>query len=247
MGVLIDGKGSNIRINQEKGHKSDLAYSLPLLLVHPKSYRLIDAGAQLRREFLDWGVFNDDPAFIAIWRNFKKVLKQRNSLLKTKQINQLEAWNTELEQYGAIVNELRREYLNKLQPLFVEISHYFLGTMAIELIFQCGWDDSLSFKDVLVNELHKDLRYGYTHSGAHRDDFSVLLNGRKAKDFVSRGQLKVLMLALKLAQIKLINSDQNNSVCVLIDDLTAELDDLNKGKVIKLFIIFGMSGFYDYY
>ncbi len=131
------------------------------------------------------------------------------------------------------MNELRREYLNKLQPLFVEISHYFLGTMAIELIFQCGWDDSLSFKDVLVNELHKDLRYGYTHSGAHRDDFSVLLNGRKAKDFVSRGQLKVLMLALKLAQIKLINSDQNNSVCVLIDDLTAELDDLNKGKLLS--------------
>lgn len=233
LGILSNGKGCSIRINQENVHKSDLAHSLPLLLVHPKSYKLIDSGPQLRREFLDWGVFNDNQIFIASWRNFKKALKQRNSLLKAKQLDQMDVWNTELGHYGAIVTEFRKEYLAKLEPLFVEICHYFLGVITIELKFQCGWDDSLAYKAVLANELQKDLRYGYTHSGTHRDDFSVLLDGRKAKDFVSRGQLKILMLALKLAQIKLINSGHSNDVCVLIDDLTAELDDLNKTKLLS--------------
>jgi len=233
LGIQFNNKGCEIRINKEKSHKSDLAYSLPVLLIHPKSYLLIDGGPQLRREFLDWGVFNHEDNFLSCWRKFKKTLQQRNSLLKTKKVSQINVWNTELVQYGTIVSKYRKEYLEKLEPIFLEICHYFLDFKELKLKYVSGWDDSDSFINSLENDLDKDLRYGFTHSGPHRCDINVLINDRLAKNFVSRGQLKLLMLSLKLAQVRLMNTEKNNSVCVLIDDLTAELDIINKAKLLE--------------
>lgn len=232
LGIQFNGKGCEIRLNQENSCKSELAYSLPVLLIDPKSYLLLDGGPQIRREFIDWGVFNYQEDFLICWRKFKKVLQQRNSLLKSKQINQLNVWNTELVEYGTIVSKYRKQYLERLEPVFFEICSFFLNFTNVELKYISGWDQTDSFLTALNNDLSKDLRYGYTHSGPHRCDVSVLLDGRLAKNVVSRGQLKLLMLSLKLAQVKLINTEKNNSVCMLIDDLTAELDLCNKAKLL---------------
>jgi len=232
MGVKHNGKVCDIRINQQNSSKADLAYSLPVLLIHPKSYKLLDAGPQIRREFLDWGVFNYEHQFLSQWRQFKKILQQRNALLKKKQSKQLNVWNTEFVEYGTIVDKQRKEYLELLKPVFYEISDFFLGLENLQLQLFSGWDNTVDLFSILDKDLEKDLRYGYTHSGPHRCDFSVTVNGRLAKDFVSRGQLKLLMLALKLAQVKLINSVNNAAVCLLIDDLTAELDLSHKAKLL---------------
>lgn len=235
LGIQFNPKGCEIRVNKENSNKSDLAYALPVLLIHPKSYLLIDGGPQLRREFIDWGVFNYTNDFLITWRKFKKILQQRNSLLKRRETNQLNVWNTEFVQYGTIVSKFRKEYLEKLEPVFFEICNHFLKFKKIELKYFSGWDETSSFIDILENDLQKDLRYGFTHSGPHRCDVSVMIDNRLAKNFASRGQLKLLMLCLKLAQVKLMNTENNNSVCVLIDDLTAELDSVNKAKLIKYF------------
>jgi len=232
LGIQLDNKHCNIRINQETKQKSDLAYSFPVILIHPKSYKLLDAGAQIRREFLDWGVFNDDDKYLDYWRRFKKALQQRNALLKTKQTRQLDVWNTEFVQYGTIVSKFRKEYLERLEPIFFEICEYFLEFKIIQLKYLSGWDESLNLEQALENSLQKDLKYGFTHSGPHRSDFQLLVGSLIAKDFVSRGQLKLLMLALKLAQVQLINIEEGQAVCILIDDLTAELDMPNKEKLL---------------
>ncbi len=232
LGIQQNGKSCDIRINQEDSYKAELAHALPVSLIHPKSYQLLDAGPQVRREFLDWGVFNNDEQFLSYWRKFKKVLQQRNSLLKARQLNQIDVWNSELIQYGTIVSKYRKEYLEQLEPFFFSICRFFLNFNQITLKYLPGWDDSNDFGEILDNNLQKDLRYGFTHYGPHRCDFSVLVNNRLAKDYVSRGQLKLLMLALKLSQVELINSTKNNFVCVLIDDLTSELDNSNKAKLL---------------
>jgi DNA replication and repair protein RecF len=233
LGIQLDGKNFEIRINQQpKQLRSDLAYALPLQLIHPKSYELLDAGAQIRREFLDWGVFNQDSDFLVCWRRFKKALAQRNSLLKTKQLTQLKVWDKELVDYGTIVNRHRLSYLEKFKPVFFEISKQFLGLEEIELKLLSGWDVSKDFYQILHDELEKDLRYGFTHSGPHRGDLQLLVNSRLAKDFVSRGQLKLLILSLKLAQVKLLISSQNKSSCVLVDDFAAELDSIHRAKLL---------------
>lgn len=234
LGIQLDGKNIEIHINQQLRQKrSDLAYALPLQLIHPKSYELLDAGSQLRREFLDWGVFNNDENFLPAWRRFKKALSQRNALLKTRQLEQINVWDKELVYYGTIVDCYRRQYLEKFKPVFIEIISKFLSLDGIDLKLISGWDQAKEFSRVLVEDQDKDLRYGFTHSGPHRGDFQLLVNNRLAKDFVSRGQLKLLVMSLKLAQVQLLANEQSQTGCILIDDFAAELDVVNRAKLLR--------------
>jgi DNA replication and repair protein RecF len=233
LGIQLDGKNIAIRINHENiQQRSELVYALPLQLIHPKSYELLDAGAQLRREFLDWGIFNNDKDFLLIWRRFKKALAQRNVLLKSKQFEQLPVWNKELAYYGTIVHDYRLRYLKNLQSVFTAITQQFLAIESISVKLLSGWDISKTLLDALDTDFEKDFRYGYTHSGPHRGDFHVLVNHCLAKDFVSRGQLKLLVLSLKLAQVKLLAVEQHYWGCVLIDDFASELDTHNRAKLL---------------
>jgi DNA replication and repair protein RecF len=233
LGIQLDSKNFCCRINQQSTQKrSDLAYALPLQIIHPKSYELLDAGPQLRREFLDWGVFNDDENFLPAWRNFKKALSQRNSLLKEKRPEHLNVWDKELVYYGTIVNSYRQLYLQKFKPVFTNINDRFLEIADIDINLISGWDSSMEFQQVLTEDLDKDLRYGFTHSGPHRGDFQLLVSNRLAKDFVSRGQLKLLVMSLKLAQVQLLANERSNMGCFLIDDFAAELDVTNRAKLL---------------
>ncbi len=244
LGIKLDSKSFCCRINQQTTQKrSDLAYALPLQIIHPKSYELLDAGPQLRREFLDWGVFNDDEKFLSAWRNFKKALSQRNSLLKAKRPEHIKVWDKELVYYGTIVNNYRQRYLQKFKPVFTDIIDRFLEIDEIEIKLISGWDTSMEFQEVLIEDLEKDLRYGFTHSGPHRGDFQLLVSNRLAKDFVSRGQLKLLVMSLKLAQVKLLANERNKLGCFLIDDFAAELDVINRAKLLLLLSEMGCQVF----
>lgn len=243
IGIKIDSKQTEIRLDQENRQKADLAYALPVQLIHPKSYRLLDSGPQIRREFLDWGIFNQNRNFLPNWRKYNKALQQRNALLKTRQTKQISAWDKELLEYGLLVNEYRQQYLHELQPVFLEMAAHFLQTEEIELRYIPGWDEKQNLELVLKTDLEKDLRYGFTHSGPHRCDFLTLHNKRLAKDYLSRGQQKLLVLALMLSQVKLLNQQAQNICCILVDDLTAELDTFNRVKLLKYLSSLGCQVF----
>jgi DNA replication and repair protein RecF len=233
LGIKMDGKEVEIRINHQTSHKrSDLAYGLPLQIIHPKSFELLDAGTQIRREFLDWGIFNQEDIFLSVWRKYKKALAQRNALLKTRATNQVHVWDKELVNYGTIVNSYRQQYLDKLIPVLKTTTARFLQFSDIEIKLVSGWDMEKQLENILTEDLEKDLRYGYTHSGPHRGDFQLLINKKLAKDVVSRGQLKLLVICLKLAQVELVYMNNESFGCILIDDFAAELDKNNRKKIL---------------
>lgn len=234
IGVQLQGQDLAIRINQQTVHgRHQLAYALPIQWIDPKSYRLLDSGPQIRREFIDWGVFNDNVNFLASWRRYKTALKQRNALLKIKRSDQLEVWNQELTNYGTIVADFREQYVQRLEPLFQSIIYEFVSFDTTGLILLPGWDRQKGLQNVLHDDLRKDIRFGFTHSGPHRCELQVCVNGKPAKDYVSRGQLKLLVLGLKLAQVKLLQNEYGNIGCILIDDFTAELDTNNRDKLLR--------------
>lgn len=236
--------GYQIRIDQQIiSTRSSLAYALPIQLIHPKSYQLIDAGSQLRREFLDWGVFNNHQEFLLNWKKYKKALIQRNALLKKHQIKQINIWDQELFRYGTIVADYRKQYLQQLEIYFKDVCCLFFDVQAIELSIYSGWQESNCLLHILNESLDKDLRYGFTSYGPHRADFKLIINNRPAKDFVSRGQLKLLVLALKLAQVKMLDDIHNKMTCVLIDDLTAELDNNNRSILLDYLSQLGIQVF----
>ncbi|MGJ0482942.1 MAG: DNA replication/repair protein RecF [Methylomicrobium sp.] len=234
LGVRLDNKTCEIRINQQTmPNKSSLAYALPLQLIYPKSYELLDGGPQERREFLDWGVFHHDPNFLPAWRNYKKALAQRNVLLKNRQPEYLQVWNQELSDYGTIVTDCRRRYLEAFAPIFQRIVGHMLDLPTIAMSLSPGWDYTDSLLQVLAADTEKDLRYGFTQSGPHRADLLLTLDRLPARDIVSRGQLKLLVISLKLAQVQLLNLNEENAACILFDDFAAELDVANRAKVLR--------------
>jgi DNA replication and repair protein RecF len=234
LGIQMDGKNIEIRINQQPSQKrSDLAYALPLQIIHPKSFELLDAGAQIRREFLDWGIFNHEENFLPVWRKYKKALAQRNALLKTREIKQLYVWDKELANYGTMVNEYRQEYLEILKPVLSKTITRFVTLSDIDIKLISGWDTAKQLEQLLNEDLERDLRYGFTHSGPHRGDFHLLVNNTLAKDVVSRGQLKLLVTCLKLAQVELMFRERDSFGCILIDDFAAELDKDNRARVLQ--------------
>jgi DNA replication and repair protein RecF len=233
LGIQLEPKQCLIRIDQETRKKADLAYSLPLQLIQPKSYLLLDAGPNVRREYLDWGIFNDQPTFLSVWRHYNKALQQRNALLKSRNIRAIAAWDDTLCHYGLLIHAYRLEYMALLEPVFKTLTTLFLPTLDVSLRFMSGWDEAIGLDGLLKKDLEKDLRYGFTHSGPHRADFQVLASNRLARDCLSRGQLKLLVIALLLSQAQLVNETSSYKCCILIDDITAELDTENKAKLLK--------------
>ncbi len=233
VGVQLNSKQTRCKINhQETKKRSDLAYALPLQIIHPKSYELLDAGPHLRREFIDWGVFHDNEAFLQNYSNFKMALLQRNALLKSKNIKHINVWNKEFTYYGTIVNNYRYVYVQKLKPIFLDILNYFLKFNDINLNLFPGWDSSIELDKILNLNLDKDLRFGFTQFGPHRADFLLTVDSRLVKDVVSRGQLKLIVFCLKLAQMQLLLNENINQGCFLIDDFSAELDIVNREKLL---------------
>lgn len=222
-GMRVTSQEVNFHLGTDHHAKrSDLARVLPMQWIDPCSYLLITGSPQYRREFVDWGVFNEYPDFLASWRRYRLALLQRNQLLKTRTTASLESWDQQVILYGTQIAEYRERYLQQLLPIFLTLAEKLLPLPDLTLHYLAGWPRDKTLSQSLHDDLAKDLRHGFTHNGPHRGDFVLYAAGRPVNEFISRGQLKLLVLALKLAQVAL--SSPRSKPCVLIDDIGAELD-----------------------
>ncbi|MEE9397376.1 MAG: DNA replication/repair protein RecF [Methylococcales bacterium] len=232
IGVRFEKQKREIHIDGKViGSKSQLVDALPVQLISPQSHSLLEASPKYRRQFLDWGTFHYDKSFLDVWKRYKRALVQRNILIKSGNTSEIKIWDQEFIQYGTIVSEKRSAYIEKLKPVFTRFAEHILDLKNFDLHHYFGWDIGIGLKKSLFNNMVKDCRYGYTQSGPHRGDFHLQIDGKLAKNFISRGQTKLLVIALKLAQTTLLR--QKNGV-LLIDDLASELDEGHRLRVLEL-------------
>lgn len=226
-----------IRINGQNIRTSiQLADILPLQIINPDSFRLLEGSPKLRRQFIDWGVFHIEPKFLPAWQRVQKSLKQRNTLLrKGKVTNQeLAVWDHEFCIASEEIDSYRKEYIEKLIPIFEKILFQLLGLKDITLSYYRGWDKDTSLKIILENSLAKDLQLGHTQAGSQRADLRIKQGIYSAADVLSRGQQKLVVCALKIAQGYLINEYKKGQVIYLIDDLASELDEQHRKALCRL-------------
>jgi len=238
IGVRLGRRKRDIVLAGRKLQTSaELIRAFPVLLIQPASSGLLEGAPKARRQFLDWGAFHLDPAFLEQWRGYARAFEQRNALLRSGEIRGIEVWNHELSRYGTIVALARAAYVERLLPYFHSATAHFLSDMSLELRISAGWDMQRHLDEVLREEIHADLRDGYTHAGPHKGDFSVQAEGRSAKNYLSRGQTKLLVFALLLAQAHLLEETLEAKGCVLVDDLASELDKDNRGKLLEFLLL----------
>jgi len=213
-----------------------LAKHLPLQTINASSFLLIEGSPNQRRQFLDWMVFHVKPEFSQLWRALQKILKQRNSLLRRDKIvySDLHPWDIEFTRLSIAIDEMRErvfnDFLIEFQKLNIEFSE---SQLQIELEYIKGWDREVSFIECLQADFERDKRDGYTHHGPQRADIKIRARQKAASDVLSRGQEKSLICAMHIAQANLYQRQTQQSCVFLVDDLLAELDELNSKKLAR--------------
>ena len=226
MQKLISGE-QIIKLNGDHiATQGQLARLLPLQMIDPLSTDIIDHGAKPRRQLLDWLMFHVEPDFYQTWQFYSRALKQRNSLLKNQRnlsLQDLEPWNEILSRYGEMLHLQRLSIVEQWQQYLAQDLADLLPNVEIKLDYQAGFHTELGLLHDLTQHHQKDLDRRYTEYGPHRADLRLRTPIGDADVVLSRGQKKLLIIALKLSQIAMLHGCNKETV-VLLDDLTAELD-----------------------
>jgi DNA replication and repair protein RecF len=216
---------------------AQLVEHLPMQVINADTFDLLTGAPGARRRYLDWGVFHVEHRFLEQWQRFQRCIKQRNKLLRHGKIRdaELDVWTRDLATTGAALGEYRKAYFELLLPRFKEIISRLAPSLSnLELRYQQGWDRGLDYRDALDGTAATDIEQGYTHVGPQRADIKVMIDGRLAAETLSRGQQKLVVCSLKLAQGQLM-TEQGKARCVyLVDDLPSELDTQHGRKVCEL-------------
>ena len=236
LGVQCHNNVTELKINREKVKKwSSLATFLPVIDIHPESYTLITGAPSERRRFLAWGTFHVEPSFLQAWSAYHRALKQRNSCLKERNIEQARNWHPVLAESGEAITRLFEQYTQQLIPYVHELLGEFELPEDIQLQFLSGYNNQ-SLLQQLEKELENQLVPTATTCGPQRSDIQITWNGHTFAKTSSRGQQKVLAMTLKLAQARLLSHTQDKPSVYLIDELPAELDEkhcLNALNIIR--------------
>lgn len=227
----VDSSQFEIRLNGSKVHKlSDLAKNIVVQIVTPESFKLFFGGPKERRKFIDLGLFHVEHDFPLQWKVFTKVLKQRNACLKSKSMKELPYWTNEFCHYSTKIALYRRSYIEQLKEELTLWLAILLPALKnkIDLQYFRGWSLKKELEEILSTSTEKELQYGYSLAGAHKFDIKFIINNQPLELTLSRGQQKLFLLALTLAQTKIIAKVKQVKPILLIDDIGAELDQYSR-------------------
>ena len=185
---------------------------------------------------------------------YLRALKQKNTFLSGLKDNsiseaqrlQLTVWNEELAKAGVNVMCGRLKYFNTLSKYtceyYKELNKYG-ETLEMEYISSIAEkrEVNLNDNDLILNiyleklqsHLEKEIILGHTLVGVHRDDIEFRINGRKAKDYGSQGQIRSIAVAIRLAQAKMFGEKWGEEPIVILDDVLSELDEYRREFILK--------------
>jgi len=201
---------------------TELTQAFPVQIIDPGVHKLVEEGSHRRRRWMDWAVFHVEHQFGDWWQRYTRILKQRNAALRT-QPTQVSLWDAELARVGELIAESRRQFVENLLPYWRE-SVLALSGLEPELHYFKGWAQDVSLSEALVASKARDESKRLTHPGPHRADVIIRMNGRPAREVLSRGQQKLVAVAMTLAQLNLLQESTQTTPTLLLDDPAAELD-----------------------
>ncbi len=212
---------------------------------------IIQGSPSLRRKFLDSAICQIRSDYHHYLHQYEKVLYQRNSLLKELYRqpylkDTMEIWDLQLAKLGTIVSLLRQDYTDKV----AKFSHHIYQGISsqkenLRVEYQSTVFDKLGdreytqdkvqhYLEQLEQNLEQDVKQGFTGIGVHRDEVELLINDVSVKNYGSQGQQRSSILALKLAEAKLLKSITGNNPVILLDDVMSELDVSRQDYILNL-------------
>jgi len=195
----------------------------------PGDLFVIKGPPEERRRFLDTLISRFSPRYRALLAAYERAVRQRNAALKAGGRG-VEPFSHQVATLGAEIMELRRRAVERLEPLVAEVYRVIApGEVSLSL------KESTSPKRLaaaLSEHLGEELERGATLFGPHRDDLRILLSGRDATRFSSRGEARTLALALRLAEHRMLEEHHGEPPVLLLDDVVSELDEERQRALI---------------
>ena len=229
--VLINGKPI---LNRQ-----ELFKAVNVILFYPKDVMLFSGPPMDRRSFLDISISKKFPIYLEYLSQYRKVLKERNDLLKVEKIDQtlLEVTTEMLIKISGSIIFYRQMYVKDINDILNKITRALTGKdEKFELKYYpfvpCDEQFEENAKKAYKRAEESDFKHKQTSIGIHREDISISLNGRDIAAFGSQGENRIAALALKLCPYFLIESKEQKPIVVL-DDVMSELDDSNQQRLIK--------------
>ena len=177
-----------------------------------------------------------EHGFSSDWQRYNRILKQRNAHLKTcNSYADLNIWDKEFTQLANSINQARIKEFLQLKRHLEDIQSIFLPQYRVQYQLYSGWDSAAveTFSQQLEDSYKIDKRYGYTNIGAHKLDIKITIDNHQIQDVLSRGEQKMLVNAMHIAQAKRLSSDLEKKCLLLIDDLPSEIDHEKQQLLIK--------------
>jgi DNA replication and repair protein RecF len=249
-----------IKVNQQPRRLIDAVGTLQTVLFTPEDLDLVIGSPLLRRRFMDLLIGQIDRQYVRALSSFGKVVEQRNSLLKSftkggmsrqSAFEQLSFWDDQLVEHGSYVVARRRQAMLELDEGVTRRSSSFsrAAGYAVRYVPSLGadfleasraGDDLVRMAAVARREFESqvrirrddELRRGMTLVGPHRDDLEFLLDDRSLATFGSRGQQRLAVVALKLAEADVISTSRNERPVLLLDDVLSELDPGHRAALL---------------
>lgn len=243
---IVFNEKKQVFLNSKKLKTASLIVgNLNAIVFSPSDLRLLTDGPSIRRRFLDLSIGQLYPSYIEILKSYSRAVTQRNSIIKDLKYDStvsimLDIFEEEITANGKKIIEMRKRYIEKLNPFLKNIYSGISGgkeVLETEYIYE-----KEDLKELLKKKREEDMFLGVTSVGPHRDDLIFKINGINARSFASQGQKRSIALALKLAEAEVIKKNVGEWPICLMDDVMSELDPerqnfiLNHIKEMQVFL-----------
>ena len=238
-------KRKQVIINGNKaGRISDLMGKLRCVMFSPEDLMTIKEGPNLRRKYLDMMISQISTAYFVSLQKYARALDHRNVLLKDmkkkQKVNEdlLDVFEEELIDCATVIIPMRRKIIERLK---ISVAEYYgkisnSGSEKMSIRYSSCVDEESDIRDSLRKHYRenreRDILYGSTSVGIHREDIIFYLNGYEMKTFASQGQIRTAALALKLCQIDIFEEMTGEKPVLLLDDVMSELDMNRRNQLI---------------
>jgi len=240
---------------------SEVIGQVNAVLFDSSDLEIVRGEPSIRRRFLDLEISQTSPRYVHALAAYRKVLEQRNRLLKDLRehrtgpgaLETLRILSTQLATHGAQLIEGRQSFLGRLSMLASEV-HHSLSDNRDELtigylpsVAVGDHRDIAGIRETFAAELKRvewdERTRGVTLIGPQRDDIELMVNGGDSRSFGSQGQQRTIALGVKLAERQLIEEVIGESPLLLLDDVLSDLDDRRRTHLFEFIHASGSQTF----
>lgn len=217
--------------------RSVLAEALPVQWIGSQPQAFLESGPDSRRRFLDMAMFHVEHDYLSLINEYQRILKQRNAALRSGGVHAVVIWDPRLAAVGLEISKKRQWLLtNIFDAVLAILCRWDLG-FSIDYHYHQGWTNDRGLEEDLKARTAQDCRQGFTSRGPHRAELEIRCAEGLAEKVLSRGQQKMLVIAIHLATMDMIARHRATRLPILLlDDLASELDFENRTRIVDAIV-----------